>query len=137
MDHLPELKQDLAGRIHIDGYGDMTDDIAGALAELRLAELDRCALAADANQAAIAREFRQEATHLECGEVVARIDQDVLNHWEMRYGRDFFSKEKGDLKWFLKKFPAARVRSHAANPVISLAGLPSVPSRGGRWHAAA
>lgn len=107
-------------RVHVEGYGDMTDDVARELAAMRQADTDRVAAKAYARQALLAREL-PEATHLAGGCLVAQVDEGVYQHWVDRYGAQFFS-DKSNRDYFLKRHPECRVRSRAKNASVLFTG---------------
>jgi hypothetical protein len=107
-------------RIQVEGYGDMTEDVARELAAMRQADTDRVATHCAARQALIAREA-EGATTFDGGEVVASIDEGIYQHWVDRYGAQFF-REKGNREYFLRQHPECRVRARAASPSVRVDG---------------
>lgn len=97
--------------IHVDGFGDMTEDVARALAEMRHEEEQELATgAALARQRLIAKETGAETAGFKHGRgLVASIDARIVAYWERRYGRAFFA-DKSNLKAFLKEHPECAVR---------------------------
>lgn len=122
-------------RISVEGYGDMTEDVARALAEERHAEEQELANgAALARQRMIASEGR-EARTFKHGHVVGQVDARIVAYWEARYGRDFF-KDRSNRRDFLKRHEECRVVAKSENPSFLSPGMPGkrgVSRRGGRW----
>jgi hypothetical protein len=108
-------------RIHVEGYGDMTEDVARELAAMRQEDTDRVAEKAARRQAYLARELG-EATHFDGGCVVAQVDEGVYQHWVDRYGAQFFS-DRSNRNYFLKRHPECRVHSKAKNPTLLVSGF--------------
>lgn len=104
--------------VYVDGYGDMTQDVARELHAMRMEELDRVTAKVDARQRYLARELG-EAVHFDGGSLVGQVDEAVYQHYVDRYGASFWA-DKGNRKWFLKRHPECRVRSHAANPSVRI-----------------
>lgn len=107
-------------RIHVDGYGDMTEDVARELAAMRMEEVDRLAATAARRQAFLAREVG-DVTHFDGGCVVGQVDEAVYQHWIDRYGAAFWA-DKGNRNYFLKRHPECRVRSRARNTTVLVSG---------------
>lgn len=103
-------------KIIVEGYGDMTADVAAELALLRKEEHKQLVAQAARNQAAIAR-AGNEARHLPCGFVSAQIDAGVYDYWTKREGRGFWS-DKSNLRYMKKRHPEIAVRSRAGNTTI-------------------
>jgi len=103
-------------KIIVEGYGDMTADVAAELALLRIEEQNRVVREAAAQQARIAR-AGNEARHLPCGFLSAQIDEDVFNYWERREGRGFWA-DKSNLRYMKKRHPEIAVRSRAGKTTI-------------------
>lgn len=124
----------------------MTADVIEALMEEARLE-DPVIL--EREQAEIAARSGQIAKHLTCGRLVAEIHPDVYAAWEHQRGKEFFSKKAGGdgIDYLLKHFPACRVKSEAANPMLLVNGFrdaplstppkpspaPGVRGRRGRW----
>lgn len=130
-------------KIVVEGYGDMTDEVAIELAKLRKAEHERDVAMAARRQAHIAKVCGTEAPLMQHGQLVAQIDGAVFADWERREGRGFFG-DKSNRRWFLKKFPECRVRGIPKNArivvpdksnivVLEVKGAPKLGQRGGRW----
>lgn len=102
--------------IHVEGYGDMTEDVARELAILKREEIDRIAAKAQQRQNFLAREFGETQT-MSFGEVVGQIDEGVYQHWIDRYGVKFW-QDKSNRDWFLKKHPECRVRARSARTTV-------------------
>lgn len=113
-------------RIHVPGYGDMTNDVAIALADIRREEHAQDVAFAAARQAYIAKQCGTEAPLMEHGQLVAQIDAAVFADWERREGKGFFA-DKSSRRDFLKRHPECAVRGIPRK--LSL----RVPGRGGRW----
>src|SRR5882724_6659016 len=111
----------MSGKIFVEGYGDMTADVAIELAAIRKADLDRVAMKCDKRQRYLARECA-EATFFDGGQLVGQVDEAVFQHWVDRYGQKFFS-DKSNRNWFLKKHPECKVKSTAKNLSLLVAGL--------------
>ena len=127
------ITQDL--RVLSEDYGDITADVVREMAALRMEEFDREAAQADARQAALWQSTQGEGRVAKFGALKAQIDPFVFAHWEQRYGHGFFG-EKGNLEWFLKKCPAARVKSRSDRLTVqgvSMPGRTGVHGRRGRW----
>lgn len=120
--------------VHVDGYGDMTEDVARELAAMRRTDLDRVAAVVDARQRYLARECG-EATHLANGQLVGQVDEAVYQHYVDRYGSTFWT-DKSNRDWFLKRHPECRVRSRAANPTVRLSSHYRVTDRRSSAHLA-
>jgi hypothetical protein len=131
------IKPDL--RVIHPEYGDITEDVARAMAEIR--QEDHAALVRDAErlQATIAAGRPGNAVVRKNFALKAEIHPAVHAHWRMRHGAGFW---KHELDWFLKRNPQCRVRAEAANPTVvvpDVSGiLTSKPVRGpvgkrGRW----
>lgn len=98
-------------RIHVEGYGDMTEDVAMELAKMRHAEEQELAHgAALARQRLIAQEAQRGTDGFKHGRgQYAAIDARVVAYWERRYGRQFFT-DKSNMRDFLKRHPECAVR---------------------------
>lgn len=107
-------------RINVDGYGDMTEDVARELAKMRLEDVDRVATVAARRQAFLAREIG-DVEHFNGGCVVGQVDEAVYQHWVDRYGAAFFT-DKSNRAYFLKRHPECRVRSRARNTAVLISG---------------
>lgn len=127
------ITQDL--RVLSEEYGDITEDVAREMAAVRMEEFDRDMAQADARQAALWQSTQGEGRVAKFGAIKAQIDPFVFAHWEQRYGHGFFG-EKGNLEWFLKKCPAARVKARSDRLTVqgvSMPGRTGVRGRRGRW----
>lgn len=113
----------LTMKVHVEGYGDMTEDVAKALAEIRIEQQTDLAVAAKTRQAMIARDSG-EAVNLPYGHVVAQVDEAIYQHWVDRYGPKFWS-DKNNRKHFLRDNPECAVRSRARTTSLRLASLPA------------
>jgi hypothetical protein len=113
-------------RVHVDGYGDMTEDVARELHTMRMERLAREAAVVDARQRFLAREHG-EAPLLPDGQLVAQIDEAVYQHWVDRYGPKFWA-DKANRRWFLRKHPECRVRA-ILKPRIRLTEEPAYKVR--------
>lgn len=120
-----------AMEIHVEGYGDMTEDVARELAKLRQEEHQRDVYFAAQRQAHINRVTGREAPLLEHGQLVASIDQSVFSHWEAKEGRGFFGDKSSRRAW-LKKFPECAVKGIPRKLSLLVGGLkaPAQPSTG-------
>lgn len=108
--------------VHVDGYGDMTEDVARELAAMRRERVDREAAVVTQRQRYLARECG-EAPLLPYGQVVMQVDEAVYQHWIDRYGAGFWA-DKSNRRWFAKKNPETAVRA-ITKPIVRLAELPS------------
>lgn len=122
-------------RVISEEYGDITEGVVQEMAALRMEEFDREAEQAEARQVALWKSTQGEARVAEFGALKAQIDPFVFAHWEQRYGHGFFG-EKGNLEWFLKKCPSARVKARSDRLTVqgvSMPGRTGVRGRHGRW----
>lgn len=110
-------------KIIVEGYGDMTADVAAELALLRIEERDRLVNQAAARQRHIARATGTARTMQE-GHLVAQIDADVFNYWEQREGRGFWA-DKSNRKHMLKRHPELAVHAKSARTTITVPELPA------------
>jgi len=108
--------------VHVDGYGDMTADVARELHAMRMERLDREARVVDARQRLLARECG-EAPLLPYGQVVGQVDEAVYQHWVDREGQAFWS-DKANRRWFLRKHPECAVRA-ITKPTVRQSELPA------------
>ena len=104
------------GKVEVEGYGDMTEDVARELARIRTDDLDNVALKCDARQRFLAREHG-EANFFDGGALVGQVDEAVYQHYVDRYGPEFFS-DKSNRHWFLKKYPECKVKSTAVSTTV-------------------
>jgi hypothetical protein len=104
--------------VHVDGYGDMTEDVARELHAMRMAELDNVTAKVDARQRYLARECG-EAVHFDGGTLIGQVDEAVYQHYVDRYGTQFWA-DKSNRNWFLKRHPECRVRSRAVNTTVRI-----------------
>lgn len=95
--------------VHVEGYGDMTEDVARELHAMRMKDLDRVTAVVDRRQRYLAREHG-EAQMLPDGAVVGQVDEAVFQHYVDRYGQAFWS-DRSNRNWFLKKHPECKVKS--------------------------
>jgi len=112
----------VSGSCFVEGYGDMSADVAAELALIRKADLDRVAAKCDARQRYLARECG-EAVMLKNGALVGQIDEGVFQHYVDRYGPKFWS-DKSNRDWFLKRHPECRVKSVARNLAVRIGAVP-------------
>lgn len=110
-------------KIIVEGYGDMTVEVAAELALLRQEENARLLRQAASRQRRIAAASR-EAGNLACGHLVAQIDAPIYDYWQRREGRGFWS-DKSNLKYMLKRHPELAVRSRSRRASIVNPGLPA------------
>lgn len=99
-------------RIHVEGYGDMTEDVAMELAKMRHEEEQELASGvALARQQHIAKETGAEihGAGKHGLRVAAQIDGRIVAYWERRYGRAFFT-DKSNMAWFIKRHPDCGVK---------------------------
>jgi hypothetical protein len=98
-------------RVHVEGYGDITDDVARELALMRHAELDELAAgAAQARQMHIAKETGAETHGFQHGRgLVGQVDAHIVAAWEARYGRAFWT-DKSNRAEFFRKHPVCAVK---------------------------
>lgn len=113
-------------RINVPGYGDMTTDVAIALADLRRTEHEMDMAFAAARQAYIAKHCGTVSPLMEHGQLVAQIDAAVFADWEKREGKGFFA-DKSCRRDFLKRHPECAVRGIPRRTTLRM------PGRGGRW----
>lgn len=120
--------------IHDPEYGDMTDDVAAELARMRHEADVQAYVEAPRRQARIAQVCGQESVQHKNGlRLVAQIDQDVFNYWEIREGREFWKHELG---YMLKRHPQLAVKPVNPNPVFGYTGQRrGVRGKRGRWAA--
>lgn len=116
MEHVITVQPGPDMRIVVPGYGDMTEDVARELAEMKREDNARVAAKAAQRQAYLAREFG-ETTNLSFGEVVGQVDEGVYQHWIDRYGPKFWH-DKSNRGWFLKQHPECRVKSKSARLTV-------------------
>lgn len=121
--------------VHHPDFGDMTEDVARALAQLRREDHERLVREAEQRQRAIVQARPGEAVMHKEFAVAAEIDPAVVSHWRMRYGPGFW---KHELKWFLKKNPQCAVKSRPLNPTVVVPEMPATLRKGpsarrGRW----
>lgn len=99
-------------RINVEGYGDMTDDVALELAKMRHEEEQELAHGgALARQQLIAKETGAEihGAGKHGLRIAAQIDSRIVSYWERRYGREFWT-DKSNMAWFLKRHPECGVK---------------------------
>lgn len=115
-------------RVHVEGYGDMTEDVALELAKMRQAELDELHHgAALARQMHIAKETGAETHGFKQGRgLVAQVDARIVAAWEARYGREFWT-DKSNRAEFLRKHPECAVK-YIRKPTIRGAVLTGKPT---------
>lgn len=118
--------------VFVEGYGDMTEDVARELHAMRMADLDRVATVVDARQRYLAREHG-EAVHFDGGTLVGQVDEAVYQHYVDRYGPKFWS-DKSNRHWFLKRHPECRVRSRSAKTTVRVTGDYKVNDRRSAAH---
>lgn len=108
-------------RVHVEGFGDMTEDVARELHALRRAQTERDVREAAGRQAMLAREL-PEARRLG-GEVrvVGQVDEAVYQHWIDREGPQFWA-DKSNRNFMLKRHPELRVRSVSDKPSVFVSG---------------
>lgn len=117
-------------RIFVPGYGDMTNDVAIALADLRREEHEMDMKFAAHRQAYIAKHCGTEAPLMTHGQLVAQIDGAAFADWERREGKGFFA-DKSSRRDFLKRHPECRVKGVRRNQsIIVPGGVPRKPSLG-------
>jgi|GEM_PF-2950140 len=124
-------------------FGDCTADIIEALIEnARLKD----PVILEQRQAAIAAASGAMARDLSFGRLIAEIDEDVVEAWEAKEGKEFFTRKGDGVAYLAKHFPATRVDSRsphtkvhvnrsASVPVVSAARNPYAGRRG-RWGCA-
>lgn len=105
--------------IHPD-HGDITEDVARELANLRREEHEQLVRNAAQQQAAIVQARPGQAYIKRSFALKAEIDPQVHAYWRMREGPGFW---KNELDWFLKKNPECRVKSVAENPTVRVDGF--------------
>ncbi len=110
-------------KIIVEGYGDMTADVAAELALMRIAERDRLVKRAAGAQRRIAASTGTARTMRE-GHMVAQIDADVFNYWEQREGRGFWA-DKSSRDHMLKRHPELAVHAKSARTSITVPELPA------------
>jgi hypothetical protein len=119
-------------------YGDMTEDVARAMAEIRREDHQRLVRDAERLQTEIAAARTGRAVIHKGFALKAEIHPAIFAHWRMREGPGFW---KHDMNWFLKKNPQCRVPLQSANPTIVVPAMPAKAARvgpvgkRGRWAA--
>ncbi len=108
-------------RVHVEGFGDMTQDVAAELAKMRLERVDREAAVVARRQAYLARECG-EAPLLPYGQVVMQVDEAVYQHYIDRYGVSFWA-DKSNRRWIAKRHPETAVKA-ITKPIVRMAELP-------------
>lgn len=108
-------------RVHVEGYGDMTEDVARELAAMRMERVDREAKVVQARQRYLARECG-EAPLLPYGQLVLQVDEAVYQHYIDRYGPKFWA-DKSNRRWIAKKYPECAVRA-ITKPIVRMTELP-------------
>lgn len=117
-------------KIIVEGYGDMTADVAAELALIRREETDRLIAQAAANQQRIAAAHKPtEARTMQHGHMVAQIDAGVFNYWERREGRGFWA-DKSNRRHMLKRHPELAVRARTGRTMITVPELPAAAPAG-------
>jgi len=107
-------------KIIVEGYGDMTADIAAEMALMRRAESDRVIKAAAENQRRITAATRNAtAQTMKHGHMVAQIDADVFNYWEAREGRGFWA-DKSNRRAMLRRHPELAVKAKTGRTTITV-----------------
>jgi hypothetical protein len=123
-------------KIMVEGYGDMTADVAAELALMRLAERNRVIQQAAANQRRIAAHAGSAtARTMQHGHQVAQIDADVFNYWEQREGRGFWA-DKSNRRAMLKRHPELAVHAKSGRTTITVPELPGSAAPAGTILAA-
>jgi hypothetical protein len=110
-------------RVHVEGYGDMTADVARELHAMRRARLDREAAVVQARQRLLARECG-EATFFDGGCLAMQVDEAVYQHYVDRYGPKWWA-DKSNRKWIARRHPETVVKSRPANPTIRITETPA------------
>lgn len=105
-------------RIIVEGYGDMTEEIAVELALIEKAQRDRDIAACAARQAQIARTTPEAGTKDYA--LTAQIDNSVYAAWEAQLGPGCWKKGSGFREWFLKKFPQCRVKYRPGHTTVRI-----------------
>lgn len=123
------IKPDL--RVHHPEYGDMTEDVARALAEIRQQDQERLYREAQARQLAIAQATPGEARICDGFALKAQIDPGIVSYWRMREGAGFW---KHELDWFLKRHPECAVKRKSDVFAVTAPGTRTgVTGKRGRW----
>lgn len=114
-------------RINVEGFGDITEDVARELAALNRADQEKLiAGEAEARQTLIARAAGTETHGFKHGRQTGQVDAKVVAHWERRYGSDFW-RDKSNRDWFFKRHPECAVRYIPS--VFRSAAIPLLPGR--------
>lgn len=113
------IKPDL--RVIHPEYGDMTEDVARAMAEIRAEDHAKLIRDAERMQAAITAARPGDAYIQKNFALKAEIHPAIFAHWRMKHGKEFW---KHEMDWFLKKNPQCRVRSRSQKTTLNLGTLP-------------
>lgn len=135
-DEIVTIKPDM--RVIHPEYGDMTEEVAQAMAEIRREDNERLVRDAERLQAEIAAARPGRAVINKAFALKAEIHPAIHAYWRMREGPGFW---KNEMDWFLKRHPQVRVPLQSAAPKIVVPDLPAKPLRHGpvgkrgRWAA--
>lgn len=109
-------------------HGDITEDVAREMAQLRREDNERLVRDAARLQSRIAAGRPGDAVVHNGFALKAEIHPAIYSYWRMREGKGFWASE---LKSFLKKHPECRVKARSANPTILVPDMGAIPSRRG------
>lgn len=110
-------------RIVVEGYGDMTAEIAIELALIEKEKRDRDIALAAGRQAAIWRSNQGEAAMKEYGAPTMQVHESIFAAWESQLGPECW-RDKGFRAWFAKKFPQCRVKAKSGRTTLMFGGPP-------------
>lgn len=108
--------------VYVDGYGDMTQDVARELHAMRMQRLEREAKVVEARQKYLARECG-EAVFFDGGHLAMQVDEAVYQHYVDRYGPKWWA-DKSNRKWIARRHPETVVKSRPANTTVRITEKP-------------
>lgn len=128
IDEVVTIKPDM--RVIHPEYGDITEDVARELANIRREDHEKLVKDAVARNQRIAAARPGQAVVKKGFALKAEIDPAVHAYWRMREGPGFW---KNELEWYLKKNPECRVKSVSEKAAVNFGGhgLPQPRRTGG------